>query len=165
MALYISHRAGLENLVGRSFFDARICLYMYIYIHSCTDVHTQTATDLAVLWLDVEHSQKTTLKSFWILHLAGSSDPRIWRDETGWRRTIGCLALQVAFRKRATNYRALLRKMTYKDKASYGSAPPCSSRRQDQIFECLAPGSRAPEKLPSCILKYHHSMLQGGDDP
>ena len=31
---------------------------------------------------------------------------------TGWRRPIGCLKLQVIFRKRATNYRALLREMT-----------------------------------------------------
>ena len=40
-------------------------------------------------------------------------------DSTGWRRPIGCLKLQVMFRKRATNLRALLRKMTCKDKASY----------------------------------------------
>jgi len=45
---------------------------------------------------------------------------------TGWRRSIGCLRLQVICRKRATNYRALLRKMTWKDKASYRSSPPCS---------------------------------------
>ena len=32
---------------------------------------------------------------------------------TGWRRRIGCLKLQVIFRKRATNYRVLLRKVTY----------------------------------------------------
>ena len=44
---------------------------------------------------------------------------------TGWRRPIGCLKLPDIFRKRATNHRALLRKMTYKDKASYGSLPPC----------------------------------------
>ena len=44
---------------------------------------------------------------------------------TGWQRSIGCLKLQVTFRKRATNYRALLRKMTCKDKASYDSTPPC----------------------------------------
>ena len=44
---------------------------------------------------------------------------------TGWRRCIGCLNLQVSFRKRANNYRALLRKMTYKDKASYDAVPPC----------------------------------------
>jgi len=43
---------------------------------------------------------------------------------TGRRRPIGCLKLQVIFRKRATNHRALLRKMTYTDKASYFSTPP-----------------------------------------
>jgi len=44
-------------------------------------------------------------------------------DTTGWRRFIGCFNLQVSFRKRATNHRALLRKMTYEDKASYDSTP------------------------------------------
>jgi len=44
---------------------------------------------------------------------------------TGWPRPIGCLKLQVNFHKRASDYKALLRKMTYKDKASYGSSPPC----------------------------------------
>jgi len=45
---------------------------------------------------------------------------------TGWRKPIGCLKLQIIFHKRATgtNYRALLRKITYKDKASYDSTPP-----------------------------------------
>jgi len=40
---------------------------------------------------------------------------------TVWRRLIGCFKLQVIFRKKATNYRALLRKMTCEDKASYDS--------------------------------------------
>ena len=59
----------------------------------------------------------------------------VWHDfltcacGTRWRRLTGCLKLQVNFWKRATNYRALLRKMTYKDKASYGSLPP--------IYDCL----------------------------
>ena len=44
---------------------------------------------------------------------------------TGWRRLIGCLKLQVIFCKRSNNYRALLRKMAYKDEASYDSTPPC----------------------------------------
>ena len=48
-------------------------------------------------------------------------------SSTGWRRPIGCLQLQVIFRKRATNYRALMRKMTCKDKASNRSSPPCLS--------------------------------------
>jgi len=45
---------------------------------------------------------------------------------TGWRRLIGSPKLQIIFHKRATKYRALLRKMTYKDKGSYGSLPPCT---------------------------------------
>jgi len=44
---------------------------------------------------------------------------------TGWRRPMGCLKSQIICCKWATNYRALLRKLTYKDKASYGSLPPC----------------------------------------
>ena len=47
---------------------------------------------------------------------------------TGWRRLIGCLTLQVIFCKRATNYRSLLRKMIYEDKAPYASTPPCTLR-------------------------------------
>jgi len=53
---------------------------------------------------------------------------------TGWQKCIGCLKLQVAFRTRVADYtallpydyRALLRKETCKDKASYVSSPPCS---------------------------------------
>jgi len=47
--------------------------------------------------------------------------------DTGWRWPIGCLKLQVIFRKRATNCKALSRKMTCTDKASYGSWAPCSA--------------------------------------
>jgi len=50
-----------------------------------------------------------------------------WLEATTtlWRRLIGCLKMQVVFRKRATNYRALVRKILYQDKASYGGSPPC----------------------------------------
>jgi len=50
--------------------------------------------------------------------------------ETGWRKPIGCLKLQVIFCKRATNYRALSQKMTYEDKASNDSTPPCRTLLQ-----------------------------------
>jgi len=44
---------------------------------------------------------------------------REWKREserdTGWRRCIGCLTLQIIFRKRAPNYRALLRKEISKE--------------------------------------------------
>jgi len=44
----------------------------------------------------------------------------------GWRRLIGCLKLQVNFRKTSTNYRVFMRKMTYEDEASYDSTPLCT---------------------------------------
>ena len=46
--------------------------------------------------------------------------------DTGWRRLIGSPKLQIIFHKRATKYRSLLQKMTYKDKGSYESSPPCT---------------------------------------
>jgi len=44
---------------------------------------------------------------------------------TAWRRLIGSPKLQIIFHKGATKYRALLRRMTYRDKGSYESSPPC----------------------------------------
>jgi len=35
--------------------------------------------------------------------------------------------MQIIFHKGASKYRSLLRKMTYKDKGSYESSPPCSN--------------------------------------
>jgi len=61
---------------------------------------------------------------------------RIFSTElsTGWRTLIGCLKLQDIFRKRATNYRALLREMTHEDKASYDSTPPCVKLAYEIFF-------------------------------
>jgi len=56
--------------------------------------------------------------------------------DTGWRRLIGSPKLQIIFHKWATKYRSLLRKMTFKDKASSESSPPCRLR-SDRIFLCV----------------------------
>ena len=50
-------------------------------------------------------------------------------------RCIGCLKLHVTFDERAAKHRALLRKITYKDKAFYDSTPPCSTSSRGQTFE------------------------------
>jgi len=52
-------------------------------------------------------------------------------SDTGWRRLIGSPKLQIIFHKRATRYRALLLKMTSKDKGSYESLPPCTRSFQN----------------------------------
>ena len=44
-----------------------------------------------------------------------------------------CIKLHVSFRKRSTEYRARLRKMTYADKTSYGTSPPCTSSLPEVI--------------------------------
>ena len=49
------------------------------------------------------------------------------KPTTGWRGLIGSPKLQIMFHKRAAKCRSLLRKMTYKDKGSYESSPPCNS--------------------------------------
>jgi len=45
---------------------------------------------------------------------------------TGRRRLKGSPKLQIIFNKRANKYRSLLREMTFKDKGSYESSPPCN---------------------------------------
>ena len=67
--------------------------------------------------------------------MGGLTNTKIHAHTTGRRRPIGCLKLQVIFRKSATNHMVFLRKMTYKDKASYGSSSPCISLlREDYTY-------------------------------
>jgi len=87
-----------------------------------------------------------------LLRIVGMSNSRKWeilelptfsRFEkhsaiaTGWRRVIGCPELQVIFRKRATKYKSLLRKMIFKDKGSYESSPPCIATGWRRVIQCL----------------------------
>jgi len=103
---------------------------------------------------------------------------------TGWRRLIGFPKLQIIFHKRDTKYRSLLRKMTYKDKGSYESSPPCMNvweserararEEDDQLFWCgvskkpyvLFPksfvfwlGACAEERKTDSVLKCHDAFI------
>jgi len=49
--------------------------------------------------------------------------------------------LQIIFHKRATEYRSLLRKMTYKDKGSYECSPPCTSSFCSSTLTLLHPAT------------------------
>ena len=55
-------------------------------------------------------------------------------ENTGLRRLIRCLISWITFCKRATNYRALLRKITFKDKVSYDSTSPCICLTEGLFF-------------------------------
>ena len=108
---------------------------MYIYIHiyfytvvpltafHCKYVHSHLAMFVAVFILQMHNSNMHLFLhtiQICICFYNGSI-----LQSKGWQRRRGCLKVQVIFRKRATNWRALFRKMTYGDKASYGSSPPC----------------------------------------
>jgi len=65
--------------------------------------------------------------------ISNKSSELSYIGHTGWRRLIKSPKLQIILHKRATKYRALLRKMTYKDKGSYESSPPYINKS----FVCL----------------------------
>jgi len=110
---------------------------------------------------DVSNSRDASFKRF--IHRAYQSiSPEMNRStDTAWRRPLGCLKLQVIFRKRATNYRALLRKITYGDKAFNDSTPPCTSIAHTNIllhipsFYCTYPSFYCT--YPSIDLEMHCS--------
>ena len=54
---------------------------------------------------------------------------------------MGCLKSQVILCKRVTTYKALLLKMTYKDKASYETSPPCRILTKCMTCTILSSGS------------------------
>ena len=75
-----------------------VCIYIYICIYICVCVYIYIHTLYMYIYVNI----------YIYLHYC--------RDRgagTGWRRLRGCLKLQIIFRKRGTNYRARLRKMTY----------------------------------------------------
>jgi len=86
-------------------------------------------------WLETKVTGRTVADQQFFLSLSFLCLSRTWIGfvfnkslewwSTGWRGPVGCLKLQVIFCKRATSFRALLRKMTYEDKAPYVSTPPC----------------------------------------
>ena len=100
------------------------CVMSHACLSHVTHMNESCHTCEWVVWVRRGYEDCLTNKAFHIFEWVMSY---IWMGhvDTGWRRPIGCLKLQVIFRKRATNYRALLRKITYKDKASYDSTPPC----------------------------------------
>jgi len=86
-------------------------LHKKIYIVISVDIYTTTVKSqlsIHIYTKNLKKSQKSALFAY-----------------TGWRRLIGSPKLQTIFHKRATKHRALLRKMSYKDKGSYESSPPC----------------------------------------
>ena len=117
-----------------------LCVHVYTYIrmYMCNAyicINVQLCKDISMRILGISNILKFiyictyTCKQIF-LHVDRNVYTSTHIHTTGWRRPIGCLISQITFRKLATNHRALLRKKTYKDKASYDSTPPCSLRTE-----------------------------------
>jgi len=98
----------------------------------------------------------------WLIHIWHDSFTSwftlIHETYIGWRRSIGCLISWITFRKLAAKYRALLRKMTHKEKASYESLPSCK-RDLTRTFKCETWLMRRPDMTHSCV--GHDSFICG----
>ena len=146
--------------------SVRVYKYMYIGSCSCARAHT--------LFLSLVLSPPSFLALFLSLNLSlvcarmrtlshNSWNPFFVRlfMHTGWRRLIGFPELQIIFHKRATRYRSLLRKMTYKDKGSYESSPPCTDLMRIHLC-CMNFGDHACAYVcsyvctPKCIYLRMH---------
>ena len=97
----------------------------------CVTVHTETL-------------QRTATHCNTLQHMFRYNEVRY--GDTVWRRSIGCLISWITFRERATNYRALLRGKTYKDKASL---PPCIGLFSRLDFEMLKGRHNVKEQFVS----------------
>jgi len=108
-----------------------LCIYIYEYIYMCIYIYIYSLRSChGRPWL---HIYIYIYMAFILVTVArDSGSPYTPTYDTGWRECIGCLKMQVFFCKRATNFRVLLRKMTYKDKASYVVTPPCSTRERSK---------------------------------
>jgi len=111
-SLHELHYTGWRRLIG--------CLQLQVILH-------KRATNYRALLQKMTYKDKTSYESSPPCNMHQSlSWSSLTNLSTEWRNVIGCLTLQVILHKRATNYRALLQKMTYKDETSYDSSPPCN---------------------------------------
>jgi len=119
-----------------------ICMHLYIRIYVHMPIHTHTHINIHIHICIYSHPfllcwfiffLKLSLFYYgllWVIFVL------LWFT-TGWRTSIGCLISWITFLKSATHYRALLRKMTYKNKASHESSPPCMGYLFVHLFFCF----------------------------
>ena len=115
-------RAHTKILSALGLYTHTLKTYTNVNVYVNTErAHMQMLTALGLYTHTYSHTHSLSVTQIYV-YIYRSCE---YADSTGWRRLIGCLKLQIIFCKRATNYRALLRKMTYEDKPSYASSPPC----------------------------------------
>ena len=112
------------------------CICIYIYVYMCFCIHAKDMCFYTNVCIDI--------------HTFSYGSWR--RCGIGWRRLIGSPKLQIIFHKRATKCRSRFRKMTYKDKGSCESLPPCTI-----IIACLVSLNCVDASIDeSCLISLRH---------
>ena len=127
------------------------CVYIHMNFHLYSSIFVQ------YLWIVCTYKY---IFMWYIIFWISSS----YTERTGWRRYIGCLKLQVSLRKKATNYRALLWKMTCTDKAPYASSPRCSVSYQ-RLSSVYLINDSAPHSYILCQVWYSVYLLLQAERP
>jgi len=112
-----------------------VYISIYIYVHVYMYIYAQCISIYIYIWSflfihSIEEGQKSCICIYlnWsflcICGVQEGQNSHIWGANFTWRWS----------RKRAINYKALLRKMTYENKAPYDSTPPCSERTVEKVY-------------------------------
>ena len=98
-----------------------MCIYIiHTYVYACVYIYVYVRQRAAQFTMYDQKSQQYS-------HDKSEHSSRKGKLYIKWQRCTGCLKLQVSFCTRATNYRALWRKIAYTEKASFESSPPTIS--------------------------------------
>jgi len=117
---YINKSWGPLYTYQHSYYWCAVCMYvfMYVYMYTCLHVFIYVCIYVCIHMRCIHWIETCSLCG------------------TGWQRCIRCLKLQVILHKISTSYRALLREMNYKDKATCESLLFCTIR-----LKCVVVGS------------------------
>ena len=134
---------GVKRL-SAVYLDTHTQTHILTHTRTRTCTHTDTLSPLhphthphargrLTVTLDLGRSRTSQKSACYSIYYVSNAHTTTCQTHIQGRRVIGCLKVQVMYRKRATNYGALLWKMTYRDEASYDSTPPCTTTCQSHI--------------------------------
>jgi len=103
--------------------------YTYIYVYVCKHIYMH----MHVNPLGGKEAQnvgsQTRENKWWRIQVCVSESSPQWQQT---KKRWCCFCVRVSFHKRAVYYRALLRKITYENKASYASSPSCTQKQHQR---------------------------------